>query len=61
MESGMLVRISPAPVINRTRALSATFVPKPLTGNVLQAFISGAALKIASDETGDSDVGKGIP
>jgi CheY-like chemotaxis protein len=33
-------------VINWARAVNATFVPKPLTANVLQTFISGAAQQI---------------
>jgi DNA-binding NarL/FixJ family response regulator len=42
-------------VINRARAITAAFVPKPITGDVLEGFISDAALRIAGDETGDSD------
>jgi DNA-binding NarL/FixJ family response regulator len=34
-------------VINRARAVNATFVPKPLTADVLQTFISDAAQQIS--------------
>jgi CheY-like chemotaxis protein len=35
-------------VVNRTRALNATFVAKPLTGNALRSFIVGAALQLTA-------------
>jgi CheY-like chemotaxis protein len=33
-------------IINRTRELNAAFVPKPLTDEALDAFLSGAALRL---------------
>ncbi len=36
-------------IINRARAVNATFVAKPITEDALRAFISGAALRLRAD------------
>lgn len=38
-------------VIERARAVNATFVPKPVTAEGLRAFVSGAALRLRSQRT----------
>lgn len=37
-------------VIERARAVSATFVPKPVTAEGLRGFVSGAALRMRSQQ-----------
>jgi CheY-like chemotaxis protein len=36
-------------IVSRTRAVNATFVPKPITEDALRGFISGAALRLRAD------------
>jgi CheY-like chemotaxis protein len=36
-------------IVNRTRAVNATFVAKPITEDALRGFISGAALRLRTD------------
>jgi CheY-like chemotaxis protein len=36
-------------IINRARAVNATFVAKPITEDALRGFISGAALRLRAD------------
>jgi len=37
-------------IINRARAVNATFVAKPITEDALRGFISGAALRLRTDD-----------